>query len=139
VKLLIERRVMRDVEHERHRLSLRQVLHEQKHAWHGVKLNQPDWSSFSHCVVIGGELKSERVLVHIMFNAYWEALDFELPVLREGRGNWWRWIDTALDPPHEICEWNAEQPVLGTTYRAGARSVVVLIAGAGRRTGTKYS
>jgi hypothetical protein len=70
-------------------------------------------------------------LAHIILNAYWEPLDFELPVLREGRGNWWRWIDTALDPPHEICEWNAEQPVLGTTYRAGARSVVVLISGDG--------
>jgi len=32
-----------------------------------------------------------------------------------------------------ICEWDAEQPVPGTTYRAGARSVVVLIAGNGRK------
>jgi len=67
--------------------------------------------------------------VHIILNAYWEALDFELPILRDGTQNWRRWIDTALDPPHEICEWGAEKPVLGTTYRAGSRSVVVLIAG----------
>ena len=68
-------------------------------------------------------------------NAYREPLDFELPKLRDGRENWRRWIDTALDPPHEICEWNAEQPVLGTTYRVGARSVVVLIAGERRMPG----
>ena len=135
VKLLIARRVMRDVDHERRRLSLSQVLREQKHAWHGVKLHQPDWSPFSHSVAIGGELKSEGVLAHIIFNAYWEPLDFDLPILRDGRENWWRWIDTALDPPHEICDWNAEPPVLGTTYRAGARSVVVLIAGEGRMSG----
>ena len=73
VKLLIERRVMRDVEHERRRLSLSQVLRETKHAWHGVKLNQPDWSPFSHSIAIGGELKNEGVSVHIIFNAYWEA------------------------------------------------------------------
>ena len=138
VKLLIERRMLRDVAHERWRETLTEALSEIKPAWHGVKLNQPDWSPFSHSVVIGGELKSERVLAHIIFNAYWEPLDFELPMLCEGGQNWWRWIDTALDPPHEICEWNAEQAVLGTTYRAGARSVVVLISGDGRKTGIKY-
>jgi glycogen operon protein len=128
VKLLIKRRVVRDVEHEYRRASLRQVLCETKPAWHGVKPNQPDWSSFSHSIAIGGELKSEGVSAHIILNAYWESLDFELPPLRGGREKWSRWIDTALDPPHEICEWNAERPVLGTTYRVGPRSVVVLIA-----------
>ncbi len=131
VKLLIERRVMRDVEHERRRVSLSQIPREVKHAWHGVKLNQPDWSPGSHSLAIGGELKNERVLAHIIFNAYWEPLDFELPILKNGTENWSRWIDTALDPPHEICEWNAEKPILEATYRVGARSVVVLIAGEG--------
>ncbi len=135
VKLLIARRLMRDVEHERRRESLSHVLREAKQAWHGVKVNQPDWSPFSHTIVIGGESKNEGVLAHIILNAYWEPLDFELPILSNGIKNWRRWIDTALDPPHEICEWNAEQPVLGTTYRAGARSVVVLIAGDSRMPG----
>jgi glycogen operon protein len=129
--LLIQRRLIRDVEHERRRVSLSQVLREQKHAWHGVKLNQPDWSRFSHSIAIGGQLKSEGVFAHVILNAYWEALDFELPALRGGKDNWWRWIDTALDPPHDICEWNAEQPVSGQSYRVGSRSVVVLIAGHG--------
>jgi len=132
VKLLIARRVIRDVEHERRRVSLSQVLREQKYAWHGVKLNQPDWSPFSHSIAISGELKTEGVLAHIILNAYWEPLDFELPILRSSREKWRRWIDTALDPPDEICEWNAEKPVPGATYRAGARSVVVLIAAGGR-------
>ena len=131
VKLLIERRMMRDVEHERRRVSLWQVLREAKPAWHGVKANQPDWSPFSHSIAIGGELKNEAVLAHLILNAYWEPLDFQLPILSGGAKRWRRWIDTALDPPHEICEWNAEQAVPGTAYRAGARSVVVLIAGDG--------
>ncbi len=135
VKLLISRRVIRDVEHEHRRVNLRQTLQETKHAWHGVKLHQPDWSPFSHSIAIGGESKSEGVLAHIILNAYWEPLDFELPTLKDGRENWRRWIDTAQDPPHDICEWNAEEPVMGTTYRAAARSVVVLIAGEGRMPG----
>jgi glycogen operon protein len=129
VKLLIKRRVIRDVEHERRRVCLSQVLRESKHAWHGVKLNQPDWSPFSHSFAISGELKNEEIFAHIIFNAYWEPLDFELPILRDGSQNWRRWIDTALDPPNEICEWNAEEPVLAAKYRVGARSVVALIAG----------
>jgi isoamylase len=131
VKLLIERRVMRDVEHERRRVTLTQVLREAKCAWHGVKLNQPDWSPVSHSLAIGAELKNEGLLLHVILNAYWETLDFELPILRNGTESWRRWIDTALDPPNEICEWSAAIPVLGGTYRAGARSVVVLIAGEG--------
>ena len=117
------------------RLSLRQTLRETEYRWHGVKLNQPDWSPSSHSLAISGQLKNEGVLVHIIMNAYWEALDFELPILSGGTENWRRWIDTALDPPREICEWNEEEPVVGTTYRAAARSVIVLIAREGRIAG----
>ncbi len=67
--------------------------------------------------------------MHVILNAYWEALDFELPTVRDGAETWRRWIDTALDSPHEIWEWNTALPVVGETYRAGARSGVVLIAG----------
>jgi len=132
VRLLIERRLLRDVEHEQRRVSSQQVLSETKPAWHGVKPNQPDWSPISHSIAIGGESKKEGVLAHIILNAYWEALDFELPLLSGGNKHWRRWIDTALDPPHEICGWNAEPLVPEGTYRVGARSVVVLIADNGR-------
>ena len=131
VKLLIARRLMRDVEHEHQRASLSQVLHDTKHAWHGVKLHQPDFSPSSHSIALSGELKGEGIMVNLILNAYWEPLDFELPILGEATEKWHRWIDTALDPPHEICEWNAEMPIAGGTYRAAARSVVVLIAGQG--------
>jgi glycogen operon protein len=130
-ELLIERRAMREVEHERRRLSLREFLRQAKHAWHGVKLHQPDWSSFSHSIAISAELKNEGLLLYCALNAYWQALDFELPILRNTGENWRRWIDTDLDPPHEICEWKAAIAVPGETYRVGARSVVVLIAGDG--------
>jgi isoamylase len=131
VKLLIKRRLVRDLEHERLRASLAQVLRESTPALHGVKLNQPDLSPFSHSFAINGELRNESLFAHIMFNAYWEHLDFELPVLRDGAMNWSRWIDTALDPPHDICDWQQETRVPQSTYRVGARSMVVLIAGEG--------
>jgi len=128
VRLLISRRISRDVEHERRRLSLSQALREIKHSWHGVKLNQPDWSTFSHTFAISWELKGEGLFAYLILNAFWEPLEFEIPMLPDGAENWRRWVDTSLDPPDDISEWNVEKPVLGTTYRAGARTVVVLIA-----------
>lgn len=128
VQLLSRRRLLRDVEHERSRIPLTQVLQESKHTWHGVKLNQPDWSADSHAIALCGELKNERVFAHLIFNAYWEPLDFELPVLGPGLGPWLRWIDTALESPRDISDWDQEEAVLAPLYRAGPHSVVVLIA-----------
>ena len=129
VKLLIERRVMREVEHERRRITLSQFLAEANHAWHGVKLNQPDWSPHSHSIAVSAELKNEGLLLHVILNGYWEALDFELPPVVNGNQNWRRWIDTALESPHDICEWASAVAIPGHTYHAEPRSVVVLIAG----------
>jgi glycogen operon protein len=39
---------------------------------------------------------------------------------------WRRWIDTSLDSPHDIVEWQTARAIRGPSYRAEARSVVVL-------------
>ncbi len=128
-KLLIARRLLRDVEHERRRTSLSELIRDANHVWHGVHLGQPDWSPYSHSVAFDAELPREGLRLYLIFNAFWEPLAFELPPLG-GHGNAWRlWIDTALDPPHEIVEWQAAAAVPGPAYQAGPRSVVVLIAG----------
>jgi glycogen operon protein len=122
--LLIARRIMRDVEHER--LTLVQWLREAIKAWHGVKLGQPDWSQWSHSLALNVKTP-DGLGFHVILNAYWEPLDFELPPLTEGVEVWHRWIDTSLDSPQDIVDWRASPPVSGQTYRAGERSVVVLI------------
>jgi glycogen operon protein len=133
VRLMIRRRLMRDVEQERRRMMLSELLEQTKHALHGVRLNQPDLSPESHSLALSVEPRNEGLLFHVILNAYWEALDFELPAPAENRGGWRLWIDTAREPPDDIREWNEAVPVPGRKYRAGARSVAVLIANAGRR------
>jgi len=129
VTLLNARRMLRDMEHERGRLSLNQMIRQANKAWHGVKLNQPDWSSHSHCLAFSVEIAKEKMLIHMILNAYWEPLDFELPPAGGKTGNQWRrWIDTSLDSPNDIVEWQASPAVPGVTYRAEARSAVVLFA-----------
>jgi glycogen operon protein len=133
VSQLIARRLLRDVEHERQRVSLNTFLREANKAWHGVRLHRPDWGDCSHSVALGAEHRAEGLLFHLILNAYWEPLDFELP--KPGNGNLWRrWIDTALDSPHDIGPWQTVPTVPGNTYRVGARSVVMLFTRAGSGT-----
>jgi isoamylase len=132
VKLLIGRRLLRDISPERQRMTLVQLIREGIKGWHGVKLNQPDWSDHSHSVALSAELPREALLVHFIFNAYWEALDFELP--RAGTGDrlsWRRWIDSFQEAPEDIVAWQEAPAVSDCTYRAGPRSVIVLWASLG--------
>ena len=126
VKLLLARRLMRDVTHEERRTSLTEMLERANKAWHGVKVNQPDWGEGSHSIAFGAELKKDKLRFHLILNGYWEPLEFELPPT-EG-SPWRRWIDTSLPSPQDIVEWKAAPPVSGNAYRAGPRSVVMLIS-----------
>jgi isoamylase len=129
VKLLIARRLLRDLEAELQRLGLDQLLREAKLTWYGVRLGQPDWGNYSHSLALGMEVRRQKLRFHVILNAYWEPLDFELPAVGSGDPDpWRRWIDTALDSPLDIVEWQKAPSVPGRTYRAGPRSVVVLLA-----------
>jgi len=127
VTLLNTRRLLRDLEPERRRENLNQLLRKANKAWHGVKLGQPDWSVGSHSLAFSAEIPDQNLLFHLILNAFWEPLEFELPAAN-GSGPWLRWIDTTLDSPQDIVKWETAQPVPGRAYRAGPRSVVVLFA-----------
>jgi isoamylase len=127
VRLLSARRLLRNLEPEGRQESLNQVLRDATRAWHGVKLNQPDWSDQSHSIAFSAHFRNQKMLFYLILNAYWEALDFELPQIGEfGEQAWRRWIDTTLDAPDDIVEWESAPPISGGTYRAGPRSLVVL-------------
>jgi glycogen operon protein len=67
--------------------------------------------------------------MHLILNAYWEPLEFELPPVANGdRDPWRRWIDTFRDSPEDIVDWECAPRVNGHAYRAEPRSVVVLFA-----------
>ena len=126
-KLLIARRLQRDARAAQQRISLDELLRGARKAWHGVKIEQPDWSDWSHSLALGAELKNQKLLFHLMMNAYWEPLEFELPAPDDRGGNpWRRWIDTALESPLDIVEWQKAPAISGQTYRVAARSVVML-------------
>jgi len=134
VTQVLARRSLRTTEPERKRVSLSQLLHRANKAWHGTKLNQPDWGNQSHSLALGAEVRAEKLVFHLVLNAYWEPLEFELPAEKDAGGNpWRRWIDTSLESPQDIVDWPSAPIVTSRSYRAEPRSVVVLIAGAADR------
>jgi isoamylase len=132
LRLMMQRRMRRDIGPELRRQSLNELLKSANKAWHGTKLNQPDWGDDSHSLALSIEVQSERIFFHLILNAYWEALTFELPPLEDNL-RWHRWIDTALESPQDITEWNSGPPHDGQSYLAGPRSVAVLISAPGQR------
>jgi glycogen operon protein len=96
-------------------------------AWHGVRLNHPEWNDpNARCLAytLGGfDGKSD---VHATLNMYWEALDFEVPVVPGRR--WYRLLDTARPSPEDIVETAHQVPIEGHQVRVESRSVVVLLS-----------
>ena len=78
----------------------------------------------AHSLAVTAETPRAGLRFHVMLNAYWEPLDFELPPF----DGWRRRIDTSLDSPHDIIDWRVAPAVPSSTYRVEARSVVVLFA-----------
>jgi glycogen operon protein len=127
VTMLNARRVLRDLEPERRRMSLNDLIRQASKEWHGIKLHLPDWGYYSHSLALSVQIPPEEILMHVIINAYWEPLSFELPLAGKA-GPWRRWIDTSLDPPQDIVAWGSLPEVPGLKFKAEARSVVVLLA-----------
>jgi len=94
--------------------------------WHGTQLDHPGWDDVSAralaMTLAGFDGNSD---LHVMFNMFWNNLDFELPVVPGRR--WCLAVDTAQPSPHDIADPGTEPEVLGNTHLVEARSVVVLL------------
>lgn len=128
---LIASRLNRDVPAERFDVTLRELLGGRPLQWHGVKLNAPDWSEQSHTLAATSRLLGDRMLLHVMINAYSESLAFELPALGDAYDPWHRFVDTFLAAPNDICRPRDAPVVQSPTYQVQSRSVVILFAAAG--------
>ena len=128
VKALIALRMNRDLPIERLDMTLNELLHHQPVQWHGVKLDAADLGHESHSPAGTVRLLGYPLQLHIIINSYWEALEFEIPLLDQAQDAWRRCVDTYLDPPDDICGWTDAQRLQGSTCRVQPRSVVLLLA-----------
>ena len=109
-----------------HEVGLTDLLRDAAIVWSGVRVGLPDTSETSHSIAFTAT--RDVGALHVVFNAYWEELEFELPAPAEGLLGWRRLIDTTLAPPDDIGTEFAAAPPCGSSYLVGPRSVVVLAA-----------
>ena len=96
--------------------------------WHGVRLGQPDWGFESHSLAFELNFPKYAEHLYVMLNAYWEALDFELPLLGQGQC-WQRVVDTFLPSPQDFSDPWMALPVDQRYYSVQPRSAVILAEG----------
>jgi isoamylase len=108
-------------------LSLTEFIERARIQWHGTQLWAPDLSADSHSLAATAYIKNEGRF-HLMFNAYWEPLDFEFPVVPADCGPWRPLIDTFQDVPSDFPERESEMQ-RHTGYTVQSRSIVLLTTG----------
>ncbi|MEK6152553.1 glycogen debranching protein GlgX [Flavobacteriaceae bacterium 3-367] len=129
-KMLIGFRSKRDLGDNYPDLSLLDFLNTEQHIqWHGVRLGHPDWSPTSHSLACTVSAKDSPSVIHLMYNAYFENLNFEIPDPKElGRKQWVCLIDTSMPYPNDINQIENAKAVEEKHYWVKARSAVILIA-----------
>jgi len=100
--------------------------------WHGVKLNQPDWSSSSHSIAftLNGSpaitgIKEYNRRFYIIINAYTEKLEFEVPK-NLPRKKWYLKADTFECSGRDIFDDDNMPLHAPKTITARPRSVMIL-------------
>ena len=128
-KALAMLRERRDVLQLDQPLNLNQLIAHARLDWHGVKLGHPDWADRSHSLAFTLRTFHSRFLLHVMLNAYWEPLEFEVPPIDDAAApGWRRCIDTAAAAPADAPSWT-HAPHLETPHCVvQPRSLVLLAA-----------
>jgi isoamylase len=106
------------------RLEVTYGSHQPHLVWHGVQLGKPDWGDQSHSLAFTLRHPDAEEFLYVIVNAYWQPLAFELPGHDE---QWCRIIDTSLPSPLDFCSRKTAIAIPKSTYRAAARSSVVLM------------
>jgi glycogen operon protein len=94
---------------------------------HGCKLFSPGWedpNGRSVAFTVAG--LGTDADIHMMFNMFWETLEFEIPPVKGRR--WYLAVDTAENSPSDFLESGQEKLIAGNRVQVQGRSVVVLIS-----------
>jgi len=129
VKRMIRLRLNLGVYREDRRMSLNQFLEHAQILWHGVELNRPDWGDDSRSLAFTVQREGTGRIFHVLLNAFWEPLTFELPGSLLGGNGWRRLVDTSLPSPSDIFDGHSAPAVLDSTYTVQPYSVVILVTG----------
>ena len=126
VAQLIAYRMRRDVVLDHDDFTLNQLLDHEQVAWHGVELNQPDWSDASRSFALTFTSVCSRFRLHMMANAWCQPLAFAVPEPGDHFDPWRCWIDTARPSPEDCLARDESSPLLEGPCQVMERSIRVL-------------
>jgi len=106
--------------------ELNRVLTRNKLEWHGVKLNQPDWSETSRSLALTIHNRIHNKLIFVALNAFWNPLEFEIPKV-DAATPWKLVLDTAEPSPGDITPYPEARTVRAALITVGPRSVITLL------------
>jgi isoamylase len=122
------------------RFNLQTKFFQEKHYWNspknlrgssctfsGVKVGEPDWNHHSHTLAFSLKNPIYDKWVHVMVNAFWEHLEFEIPKPKGGRP-WHRIISTAASSPYDFVDFEEAPIIRGEKVYVNARSIIVLMS-----------
>ena len=90
--------------------------------WHGIKVNKPDWGDWSHTLGYSINIKDEGSAIWLGFNAYKEAMIFELP---KPTSPWKKYIDTSFIKNKNM----PKKPIANqSNIRIESKSIVLMVA-----------
>jgi glycogen operon protein len=93
--------------------------------WHGTTLQKPDEGDDSRCLAF--TMRGRETYFHVILNAYWTALEFELPPMQPDN-RWRRIADTSLESPDDFSQPEHAPAIEAPVYVAMPRSIVILLA-----------
>jgi glycogen operon protein len=125
VRRIIHFRLHVNTAYSRTDLSLAELLQQADIQWHGTTLQEPDEGFDSRCLAF--TVRGRTAYFHIILNAYWTALEFELPPMQPG-SRWRRIADTSLDSPDDFSLPAQAAVIEAPVYVAMPRSIVMLLA-----------
>lgn len=95
-------------------------------SWYGTISTDVDLSDDSRCLAycLHGASQNDTD-IYVMINAYWEPIEFKF---HEGNvGDWYRVVDTSLEPPDDFMLIGKELLINTITYKLKSRSIAIFI------------
>ena len=95
--------------------------------WNDALVGVGDPEARSRSVAL--TIRAASGALHVIFNAYWQPLEFALPAPQEGFGGWRRIVDTSRDGPDDLASTFADAEAIEVpACLVESRSITILAA-----------
>ncbi len=92
-------------------------------SFHGIEIGKTDWGYHSHALAFNLKNPKYTEQLHVMINAFWEPLSFQLP--NKGITRWKKVLDTSKPSPYDFVNKDQGEKVKDFECLVDSRSIVI--------------